>query len=176
MKQKSEIMLSLTNLNKSYGKQKAVENLSFQIMEGEIFGLLGPNGAGKSTTMECLLGTRKPDSGEIYLLGFRRQKRDKDLFNSIGVQFQNSSFPDQIKVNELSQMVSSLYRDCRDWRSMLYRFGLEKKEKATVLDLSGGEKQLLSLMLALLNKPKLVFLDELTTGLIPRQGKMSGHI
>lgn len=168
MREAAEAILSVGNLCKSYGELKAVRDLSFHICEGEIFGLLGPNGAGKSTTLECVLGTREPDSGNIDLLGFHLKKRNRDLFNRIGVQFQNSRYPDRIRVDELCRMISVLYSECLDWREMLPRFGLDEKRKSQVSELSGGERQKLSLLLALINKPKIVFLDELTTGLDPQ--------
>ena len=101
MKNSSEIMVSVQALEKNYKELKAVDNLNFQVTEGEIFGLLGPNGAGKSTTIECILGTRKVDKGEITLLGQSTPIKRKSLFENVGVQFQDSHYPELIKVGEL---------------------------------------------------------------------------
>lgn len=172
MKNKTEILLSVEGLEKSYGSLKAVRNLSFQVNKGEIFGLLGPNGAGKSTTLECILGTRKSDKGDITLLQKSLAERKRSLFNRIGVQFQNSRYPDQIKVSELCQMTAVLYRRSLDWKQLLNEFSLSDKKDAMVSDLSGGERQKLTLLLALINKPEIVFLDELTTGLDPHARRL----
>lgn len=154
-------MIQIKRLNKSYGDFQALRNLTLTIRKGEIFGLLGPNGAGKSTTLECLLGTKSYDSGNIL---FANRKN----FEKIGVQFQDSRFPDGIKVCEICKMTSVLYKDVYPWKELLNDFGLTDKEKAQVSDLSGGERQRLSLLLALINKPELLILDELTTGLDPQ--------
>jgi len=168
MKNTSKILLSVHALNKSYKELQAVDNLSFQIMEGEIFGLLGPNGAGKSTTIECLLGTREIDSGEVVLLDNTIANNSRNIFENVGVQFQDSHYPDLIKVGELCRMTAVLYKSTEDYKDLLKQFSIEKKEKKRVSELSGGEKQKLSLVLALINKPQIVFLDELTTGLDPK--------
>ncbi|MBI9100767.1 MAG: ABC transporter ATP-binding protein [Spirochaetaceae bacterium] len=168
MIKEAEILLSLQDLNKHYGDLKAVSNLSFQVKKGEIFGLLGPNGAGKTTTIECILGTRKADSGSISLLNTDLKERSKNFFEKIGVQFQDSHYPELIKVGELCRMTSVLYKNPGDYKTLLKQFSLRDKEKNRVSELSGGEKQKLSLVLALINNPSLVFLDELTTGLDPQ--------
>jgi len=166
-KKMSEAIVSVRDLNKSYGTFHAVKDLNFQVVTGEVFGLLGPNGAGKSTTLSCILGTCKADSGQMKVLGYSGEKIPKKLFNQIGIQFQDSSYPDRIRVDELCQMITVLYRDTSDWREMLELFRLDSKIKSHVSGLSGGEKQKLALLLALINKPRIVFLDELTTGLDP---------
>jgi len=163
----TESIVSVRGLSKSYGTFQAVKDLSFQVAPGEVFGLLGPNGAGKSTTLSCILGTCKHDSGRITLLGLTGDRFPKELFNRIGIQFQNSSYPDRIRVDELCQMIAALYREARDWKEMLELFRLDSKVKSPVSSLSGGEKQKLALLLSLINKPDIVFLDELTTGLDP---------
>ncbi len=138
------------------------------LFKGEIFGLLGPNGAGKSTTIECILGTRKKDSGNINLLGQSPYKNRKNLFRKVGVQFQDSHYPDQIKVMELCQMFGVLYDNNGDIGELLDQFSLTDMVGKKVSDLSGGESQKLSVVLALINEPEIVFLDELTTGLDPK--------
>ncbi|MCK5198590.1 MAG: ABC transporter ATP-binding protein [Spirochaetales bacterium] len=168
MKISSEILLSVQALEKSYRELKAVDNLNFQVSEGEIFGLLGPNGAGKSTTIECILGTRKADKGEVTLLGQSTTKKRKSLFENVGVQFQDSHYPELIKVGELCRMTAVLYKESVNYKDLLKQFSLEDMAKKRVSELSGGEKQKLSVVLALINNPKIVFLDELTTGLDPK--------
>jgi ABC-2 type transport system ATP-binding protein len=168
MNKEGKILLSVEKLNKYYGDLHAVNNLSFQIQKGEIFGLLGPNGAGKSTTINCILGTGKCDDGMITLLGEVQDKRKKDLFESVGVQFQDSHYPELIKVGELCRMTAVLYKNPVEYKVLLKQFLLEDKENRRVSELSGGEKQKLSLVLALINNPSIVFLDELTTGLDPK--------
>ena len=166
-------ILKVNNLNKHYEKIHAVKSLNLKVKEGNIFGLIGPNGAGKSTTIECILGTKKSKSDEITILGMtlddirKDKKKHKKLFSQLGVQFQSNFYPEHIRVDEMCEMITSLYDDTEDWHLMLKKFDLEEKKKALVKELSGGQKQKLSVLLALINKPKLVFLDELTTGLDP---------
>jgi ABC-2 type transport system ATP-binding protein len=167
MKISSEILLSVQGLEKSYKKIKAVDNLNFQVFKGEIFGLLGPNGAGKTTAIECILGTSKADRGKINLLGQSQNKR-RNLFENVGVQFQDSQYPDLIRVEELCRMRTVLYKESLNYKDLLIQFDLENMEKKRVSELSGGEKQKLSVVLALINNPQIVFLDELTTGLDPK--------
>jgi len=157
--------LSVKMLSKSYKGVDAVCSLSFEVNKGEVFGLLGHNGAGKTTTMECILGTKRMDDGCVKLLGMNPKKDRKRLFEKVGVQFQQSSYPDKIKVCEICDLTASLYKDATDWRSLLDAFGLKSKSKVSVSALSGGERQKLSVLLALIPNPEFVFLDELTTGL-----------
>ncbi|MTI66121.1 MAG: ABC transporter ATP-binding protein [Firmicutes bacterium] len=154
-------------IKKTYDHVKAVDNLDITVNKGEIFGLIGPNGAGKSTAIECILGTKKKDSGSVDILNMDPINNRKRVFEEIGVQFQDSYYPDRIKVKEMCQLVASLYTKSIDWREMLSKFGLSDKSKQMISELSGGERQKLSVILALLHKPKIVFLDELTTGLDP---------
>lgn len=166
-----KIILEVDHLKKHYREKKAVQDISFQVEEGEVFGLLGPNGAGKSTTIECILGTKKSTEGQITLLGSVNpspaSKAYGELIEKIGVQFQKNFFPDRIRVGEMCQMISALYKDPLPYETYLKLFGLEDKVNQDVSSLSGGEQQKLSLILAILHRPKLVFLDELTTGLDP---------
>lgn len=163
-----EYILKVSGLTKYYGNKRVVNNLSLQVKSGEIFGLLGPNGAGKSTTIECILGTKTRNGGEVELLGQVYSKPDKALLQKIGVQFQASYYPDRIKVKEMCTMIASLYKETEDVDQLLRQFSLLDKENKMIASLSGGERQKLSVVLALMNKPKIVFLDELTTGLDPQ--------
>lgn len=158
-------IIKVENLTKSYHKLLAVDNLSFSVSKGMVFGLLGGNGAGKSTTIECILGTKKADRGKISILGRDPLTNRKQLFEKVGVQFQESNFQDQITVRELCEVTASLYREAANPFDLLSRFGLSEKQKSLVKDLSGGQKQRLFIVLALIPNPEVVFLDELTTGL-----------
>ena len=152
-------------LSKSYGALHAVKNLSFAVPEGSVFGLLGANGAGKSTTIECVLGTRKRDGGTVSILGADPEKSRSSLFEKVGVQFQEAHYQDNIRVGELCDETASLYAVPADYRALLERFGLSDKLGSPVNELSGGQKQKLFIVLALIPDPRVVFLDELTTGL-----------
>ena len=160
-----ETTIEVKNLCKSYAHVKAVENVSISIYRGEVFGLLGANGAGKSTTIECILGTKKQDSGTVSILGMNPQKERKELFEKVGVQFQEANYQDKIKVAELCEVTASLYKTALDYHTLLKQFGLSDKLKSFVSELSGGQRQRLFIVLALIPNPEVVFLDELTTGL-----------
>ncbi|MFI2780136.1 ABC transporter ATP-binding protein [Streptomyces sp. ALB3] len=160
--------LEVRNLHKRYGHHLAVDDVSFAVEEGEIFGIIGPNGAGKTTTVECIAGLRKPDSGSISVLGLDPVKDRAEVRERLGVQLQESSFPDAIKVVEALELYSSFYRDPADWRELMERVGLTEKRNTQYRALSGGQKQRLSIALALVGKPKVAILDELTTGLDPQ--------
>lgn len=163
-----EKALVVHELAKSYGSLKAVEHLSLELEKGEIFGLLGHNGAGKTTSIECILGVKKADSGTVYIFGRDPRKQRRQIFEKAGVQFQQTNYQDKIRVDEICQVTSSLYKNPADWEGLLDTFGLTDMKKKMVADLSGGEKQRLSVLLALIPDPELVFLDELTTGLDSR--------
>lgn len=152
-------------LTKSYGEKTVVNHLNLSVKSGTVFGLLGANGAGKSTTIECILGTKQADSGTVRLLGQDPKKCRRELFQKIGVQFQEGDYHKEIRVCELCEETASLYRKSADWRTLCNQFGIGDKAKAAVKSLSGGERQRLFIVLALIGKPQLVFLDELTTGL-----------
>ncbi|MGL1891230.1 MAG: ABC transporter ATP-binding protein [Spirochaetaceae bacterium] len=158
-------MVEVKSLYKKYGDKTAVNNISFKINQGEIFGIMGPNGAGKSTTLECILGTKKKDSGDILILGEHKIK--KEMFNNIGVQFQESSYQANIRVSEICEFTSALYNIDIDYLAMLEDFNLLDKKSLVISSLSGGERQKLSILLASIHSPELLFLDELTTGLDP---------
>lgn len=161
-------VLEVTGLTKNYGALRAVDTLDLRAEKGEIFGLLGHNGAGKTTTIECILGTRKPEAGQISVLGMDPVKDRKTLFARVGVQFQHSRFQDKLRVWEACEVTASLYPRGKDWKELLKQFGLSDKEKTPVKELSGGEGQKLSIVLALIPDPEMLFLDELTTGLDPK--------
>lgn len=161
-------IIKIDHLSKSYGEVVAVNKLSFSIKKGMIFGLLGANGAGKSTTIECILGTKSFNSGHVEILGKSPTKDRKQLFEKVGVQFQEANYQENIRVRELCELTSSLYKHPENYLNLLAKFGLVDKKKALVKELSGGQKQRLFIVLALIPKPEVVFLDELTTGLDAR--------
>lgn len=158
-------IISVENLKKSYKSKIAVYNLCFSDKKGEFFGLLGHNGAGKSTTIDCILGLKNFESGTVRILDMDPKKSRKRLFEKVGVQLQSSSYQNKVKVWELCEEISVLYKEADDYKRLLKEFSLEKIENNYVSTLSGGEKQKLAILLALLPKPEVVFLDELTTGL-----------
>jgi len=163
----SEPVLDVEGLSKTYGTLKAVDELSFRVFPGEIFGIIGPNGAGKTTTLECILGIRRPDGGRIRLLGMDPVRQRREVFRRTGVQFQESAWQTGIRTGEACRAAACLYPEPEDWRVLLERFGLGEKLKTPVEKLSGGERQKLAILLALLNRPEVLFLDEITTGLDP---------
>ena len=158
-------VIKVENLYKSYGNGQVVKNVSLSVKKGEVFGLLGANGAGKSTTIECILGTKNFDSGQVSILDMNPQKERKQLFQRVGVQFQESNYQEKITVKELCEVTEVLYKNPLDYNKLLKEFNLQDKVKNLVSELSGGEKQRLFIILALIPNPEVVFLDELTTGL-----------
>lgn len=158
-------VIKVRNLSKFYGEKLAVDNLNITVESGTVYGLLGANGAGKSTTIECILGTKKVNQGEISVLGCNPVKARKYLFQNVGVQFQEGDYQPEIKVSELCEETACLYKETVDWKQLCEEFGIGDKLKKPVKTLSGGERQRLFIVLALIPNPKLVFLDELTTGL-----------
>jgi ABC-2 type transport system ATP-binding protein len=163
-----ETIVRVEGLRKVYGTTVAVEQISFEVREGEIFGMVGPNGAGKTTTIECLEGLRRPDQGTIRVLGVDPQREGRTLRLRTGMQLQQSNLPDRMKVWEALDLYASFYPSAADWEKLLAQLGLEEKRNAPFSKLSGGQKQRLFIALALLPDPQLVFLDELTTGLDPQ--------
>ena len=157
--------LDVKNLTKTYGSLCAVDDLSIEVHKGETFGLLGHNGAGKSTTIECILGVKTPDRGQIEVLGMNTTSNRKEVFERVGVQFQETNYHEKIKVVEICKLTESFYKTHTDLATLLNTFGLTGKENSLVSELSGGERQRLSVILALIPNPKMVFLDELTSGL-----------
>ncbi|MCC5438034.1 ABC transporter ATP-binding protein [Clostridium botulinum] len=158
-------VIKVHNLYKSYGNVQVVKDISLTVKKGEVFGLLGANGAGKSTTIECILGTKNFDDGEVSILGMNPKKERKQLFQKVGVQFQESNYQDKITVKELCEITEVLYKNPLDCNKLLEQFHLQDKARKLVNELSGGEKQRLFIILALIPNPEVVFLDELTTGL-----------
>ena len=160
--------ITVKNLTKTYGEHVAVDNLSFTVSKGSVFALLGANGAGKSTSLECILGTKKMDSGEVFILGENPVKNRTSVFEKTGVQFQEAKYQELIKVSELCENTACVYKNAQDYKKLLSNFGIADKADCFVKDLSGGERQRLFIVLALLPNPEVVFLDELTTGLDAR--------
>jgi ABC-2 type transport system ATP-binding protein len=159
--------VEITHLRKAYGSLVAVDDVSFSVAEGEIFGILGPNGAGKTTTVECAVGLRQADAGSIRLLGLD-PAADRELIREIvGVQLQASAMPARLRVGEILAMYRSFYRDPDDVGELVEALGLAGKRNAYYKSLSGGQKQRLSVALALIGRPKIAVLDEMTTGLDP---------
>jgi ABC-2 type transport system ATP-binding protein len=160
-----ETCIEVKNLTKHYRNRVAVNNLSFSVKKGEVFGLLGPNGAGKSTTIDCILGLKPFDTGSVAVLGLNPVKARKHLFERVGVQLQSSSFQGNIRVGEICEEMAALYQNPANYNSLLTQFKLDQYARQPVAKLSGGEKQKLSILLALIPQPEVIFLDELTTGL-----------
>jgi ABC-2 type transport system ATP-binding protein len=161
-------VIAVSNLGKRYGRTVAVDDVSLEVFEGEIFGLIGPNGAGKTTTMECVEGNRVPDKGTISVLGLDPRRDANALRQRIGVQHQEAHLQKRIKVWEAVDLWRSLYTRVVDTEALLAQLGLEAKRNAWFMTLSGGQKQRLFIALALIHEPEVVFLDELTTGLDPQ--------
>jgi len=162
-------LVRVSGFRKTYGKVVAVDEISFEVREGEIFGLIGPNGAGKTTTMECIEGFRRPDRGSISVLGLDPVRDVYQLQHRIGVQLQQAQLQKRIKVWEAVHLWTSLYKKpAAHGEALLQQLGLAEKRNAWFMTLSGGQKQRLFIVLALINDPELVFLDELTTGLDPQ--------
>jgi ABC-2 type transport system ATP-binding protein len=162
-------VIQVSGIRKTYGRTVAVDEVSFDVNEGEIFGLIGPNGAGKTTTMECIEGIRKPDRGSISVLGLDPFRHVYKLQERIGVQLQQAQLQKRIKVWEAVDLWASLYKKkATDAEHLLEQLGLADKREAWFMNLSGGQKQRLFIALALINDPEVVFLDELTTGLDPQ--------
>jgi ABC-2 type transport system ATP-binding protein len=163
-----EPVIAVQHLRKRYGDTLAVDDVSFSVGEGEIFGLLGPNGAGKTTTIECALGLRSPDSGSVRLLGLDPGEDSEQLHPIVGAQLQASALPGLLKVGEILGLYRSFYRKPADVAELVRVLGLAGKLNNYYLSLSGGQKQRLSVALALIGQPKIAMLDEMTTGLDPQ--------
>lgn len=163
-----KIIISVKDLVKNYGSFKAVKGISFDVQEGEIFGLLGPNGAGKSTTLEIIETLRTKTSGTIIVDGFDLDKDPQEIKKIIGVQLQTSGFYPGLNLVELIQLFAGLYNTEADPMALLDMVNLRDKAKSKVKELSGGQKQRFSIATTLINEPKIIFLDEPTTGLDPQ--------
>jgi ABC-2 type transport system ATP-binding protein len=160
--------IEILHLRKSYGATIAVDDVSFSVAEGEIFGLLGPNGAGKTTTIECALGLRSPDSGSVRVLGLDPGEDSERLHLIVGAQLQAGALPPLLRVGEILGLYRSFYRQPADVAELVRVLGLAGKLKSYYMSLSGGQKQRLSVALALIGQPKIAMLDEMTTGLDPQ--------
>jgi ABC-2 type transport system ATP-binding protein len=160
--------IEILHLRKSYGTTIAVDDVSFSVAEGEIFGLLGPNGAGKTTTIECALGLRSPDSGSVRVLGLDPGEDSGRLHLIVGAQLQAGALPPLLRVGEILGLYRSFYRQPADVAELVRVLGLAGKLKNFYMSLSGGQKQRLSVALALIGRPKIAMLDEMTTGLDPQ--------
>jgi len=159
--------IEVERLRKQYGTKVAVDDVSFTVAEGEIFGLLGRNGAGKSTTVDCLAGLRAPDRGRIRVAGLDPRRDRRELRHLLGVQLQESALPYKLTVAEAMRLYASFYRNPADIAGLLDMLDLTEKRNTRYRKLSGGQKQRLSIALALIGRPRIAILDELTTGLDP---------
>ncbi len=160
-------IIEVTHLKKTYGNVVAVDDVSFHVEEGEIFGLLGPNGAGKTTSVECIQALRHSFSGEVSVLGIDPRKDPGELRRHIGSQLQESALPSRLKVWEALDLFASFTPNALDWEPLIDQWGLAEKRNTGFGSLSGGQQQRLFIALALVNDPKIVFLDEMTQGLDP---------
>jgi ABC-2 type transport system ATP-binding protein len=161
-------VIEVDNLHKRYRDHVAVQDVSFTVRRGEIFGVLGPNGAGKTTAVECVAGLRVPDGGTVRVLGLDPRRQHDALRSRVGVQLQESQLPEKMRVREALRLYSSFYADPVDWRRLLDDWGLAEKANTPFAKLSGGQKQRLFIALALIGNPDIAVLDELTTGLDPQ--------
>ena len=172
--------IEVSHLHKIYGETVAVEDVSFSVAEGQIFGLLGPNGAGKTTTVECAVGLRRADSGQVRILGLDSARDRERLRLAVGVQLQSSALPAKLKVGELLDLYQSFYPEPADVDELAETLGLADKRDDYYQSLSGGQKQRLSIALALIGQPKVAVLDEMTTGLDPHARRdtwdLIGHV
>jgi len=159
--------IEVERLRKRYGAKVAVDDVSFTVAEGEIFGLLGRNGAGKSSTVDCVAGLRVPDHGRIRVAGLDPRRDHRELRHLLGVQLQESALPGKLTVAEAMRLYASFYRRPADIAGLLDMLDLTEKRNTRYRGLSGGQKQRLSIALALIGRPRIAILDELTTGLDP---------
>ncbi len=161
-------VIEVRELRKSYGGRPVVDGVSFAVEEGEIFGILGPNGAGKTTTVECVEGLRVPDAGRVRVAGLDPVGDHDEVTRILGAQLQQSELQPKLTVREALQLYASFHPDAADWRPLAERLGLAPKLSTRFAKLSGGQRQRLFIALALVGRPRVVVLDELTTGLDPR--------
>lgn len=163
----SQEIVQVENLNLSYKNLHAVQNVSFSVRSGEILAVIGQNGSGKTSTVECVEGLRKSDSGIVRVFGKDSWLHRSEVYKKMGVSLQEVEYPLKIRVEEQCRLFASFYDRPADWNLLLVQLGLEKKRKCLIHKLSGGERQRMSILLALMGRPKLLILDELTTGLDP---------
>lgn len=169
-------VIEVSHLHKRYGDTVAVDDVSFTVEAGEIFGILGPNGAGKTTTVESIEGLRTPDRGSIRVLGLDPGRDRKELRQRVGVQLQETRLPDKLRAGEALDLYASYYRRPADSRRLAEHLGIADKLRTPYRKLSGGQKQRLSIALALVGNPELAVLDELTTGLDPQARRDTWHL
>ncbi len=168
VQRQTQTIISVKDLVKKYGQFEAVKGISFDVYEGEIFGLLGPNGAGKSTTLEIIETLREKTAGEVWVNGFNLDKDPDEIKKVIGVQLQTSGFYPGLNLLELIDLFAGLYNRPVNARELLKSVNLEDKAKSKFKELSGGQKQRFSIATTLINQPRIIFLDEPTTGLDPQ--------
>jgi ABC-2 type transport system ATP-binding protein len=164
----AKTIIQVKDLHKKYGDFEAVKGISFEVMEGEIFGLLGPNGAGKSTTLEIMETLREKTSGEVYVDGLNLDESPNEIKKIIGVQLQTSGYYPSLNLTELITLFAGLYNETVDPMALLDTVNLRDKAKAKFKELSGGQKQRFSIATTMINRPRIIFLDEPTTGLDPQ--------
>jgi ABC-2 type transport system ATP-binding protein len=169
-------IIEVNKVRKRYGERIAVADVSFAVEPGEIFGIIGPNGAGKTTTVECVSGLRRPDEGTITVDGFDPQRSRAEVRQRLGVQLQSSELPDKLQVREALDLYASFYPDPADPGELMRELGLTDHADTTYSKLSGGLKQRLSIALALIGKPVVAILDEVTTGLDPHARRETWQI
>ncbi len=168
--------VQIRNAGKRFGSLTALDDVMLEIEAGEIFGLIGPNGAGKTTLVNLITGMLPADTGEVRTLGLDPIRQERELRELVGVQFQEAELPAMIRVREALELYASFYRSPRPWRPLAEQWGLQDKLESRFDKLSGGQKQRLFICLALLNSPRLVVLDELTTGLDPQARRQSWEL
>ena len=164
----NEVVIRVEHLHKHYGDKVAVHDISFEVRRGEIFGILGPNGAGKTTTVECVEGLRRADAGTIEVLGLDPATQAPLLHERIGGQLQSAGLPDKMRVGEALELFAAFYPNPVPPRSLAERLGLDEQWSTKWKGLSGGQQQRLSIALALIGRPEIAILDELTAGLDPQ--------
>lgn len=163
----SQVIVQVEGLNLTYKSLQAVQNVTFSVQSGEILAVIGANGSGKTSTVECVEGLRKPDSGLIRVFGKDPWLKRSEVYEMMGIQLQEAEYFSKVRVGELCGLFAAFYEKPADWNLLLAQMGLDARRKSMVHKLSGGEKQRLSILLALMGRPKLLVLDELTTGLDP---------
>lgn len=163
----SQAIVRVEHLNLAYKNVRALKDVSFTVEPGEVLAVIGPNGSGKTSAVECVEGLRRPESGCVRVFGKDPWQHRKEVYQSMGVQLQETEYPAKMQVGELCQLFASFYQHPAGWERLLPQMNLEDKKKRAVSKLSGGEKQRLSVLLALMGRPRLLVLDELTTGLDP---------